>query len=195
MPLLVPRDLTPSLWRLPDLDFSSMPFSSPPAFKSVFGWAADFGLGAAGSSTGMLALGVALSRLIDFRSSFGMKTAGPFFPSLLGSGAPKSGLIFCGAEDAEGAEGPSLASDTRLHEESLLGLLTFFQDDNTLGCDFGSEAFLGGSEFGLRDPSLGLTGAGGGGTISLRLPRSSAPSAADSLRSASWALIRLNFSL
>ena len=125
----------------------------------------------------MLALGVSLLRLSDFRSSFGIETAGPFLPSLLGSGAPKGGLILCGAEGAEGAEGPSLASDTRLHEESLLGLLTFFRDNNILGCDFGSEAFLGGSEFGLRDPSLGLTGAGGGGTISLRLPRPSAPPA------------------
>ena len=130
----------------------------------------------------MLALGVSLLRLSDFRSSFGIGTAGPFLPSLLGSGAPKGGLILCGAEGAEGAEGPSLASDTRLHEESLLGLLTFFRDDNILGCDFGSEAFLGGSEFGLRVPSLDLTGAGGGGTISRRLPRSSASPAAASLR-------------
>ena len=174
MPLLVPRDLSPSLCRLPDLDFSSVSFSSPPAFKSGFSLGIDFGLGVAGSLAGMLALGVVLSRLSDFKSSFGMETAGPFLPSLLGTGAPKSGWILCGAEDAEGAEGPSLASDTRLHVESLLGLLTFFRDDNILGCDFGIEAFLGGSEFGLRVPSLDLTGAGGGGTISRRRPRSSA---------------------
>ena len=178
MPLLEPRDLAPSLCRLPDLDFSSASFSSPPAFKSGFGLATDFGLGAAGSSAGMLALGVSLSRLSDFRSSFGMKTAGPFLPSLLGSGALESGLILCGAEDDEGAEGPSLASDTRLHEVSLLGLLMFLRDDNFLSCDFGSEAFLGGSEFGLRVPSLDLTGAGGGGTISRRRPRSSTSPAA-----------------